>query len=104
MKIKISKSQWIDAGKKAGWIKMAQSQMRQSYDPKLVTDEAKVLWFKINDYLIMADDPKFETIRAFRNRIERVKDPTDREELKKYFESEFSGSHTIQTGAWGYYK
>jgi len=102
VKIKLSKTQWEGIGKKAGWMKT--SQMRQSYDPTLTTDDAKALWFKLNDYLIMADDPKYETIRAFRNRIDKIRDTRDQEEMKKYFESEFSGSHTKEVGAWEYYK
>ena len=102
MKIKLSKSQWQLIGKKTGWMKTADKTI---YDPKLKTDEAKGLWFKINEYLTFADDPSYRVIMTLRKAIDKIVDPNDKEEMKKYFESEFSGSHTSKNtgGAWEYY-
>jgi len=101
MKIKLSKLQWRFIGKKAGWMKKI---AKKIYDPNLKTDEAKTIWFKMNDYLTFADDPSYKVAMAFRRVIDKISDPSDKEEMKKYFESEFGGSHTKQVGAWEYYK
>lgn len=100
MKIKISKAQWELIGNKAGWVKTA----KEIYNPRLTTPDAKALWFNVNDYLTMADDPQYEHIRRIRSRIDRIKDSRDKSEMIKYFESEFGGSHTKATTAWEYYK
>jgi len=102
MKITLSKSQWQFIGKKAGWMK---SSMKEIYDPKLTTDFAKNLWFKMNEYLTLADDPSYRVAMVFRRAIDKIEDVHDKEEMKKYFESEFGGHHTANTpgGAWEYY-
>jgi hypothetical protein len=102
MKIKLSKSQWESIGAKAGWIKTKTA--KEIYNPKLNTDEAKSLWFKMSDYLVFADDPSYKVAMAFRKAIDKIRDLKDKEEMKKYFESEFGGSHTSTVGAWDYYK
>ena len=73
-----------------------------SYDPQITTEEAMTLYSYILDYMIMSADPKFETICKIKNHIAKVSDSNDREELKRYFESEFNrfGSHE---SAWDYF-
>ncbi len=73
-----------------------------SYDPKIKTEEAMTLYSSILDYMIIASDPKFETICKIKNRIAKISNNKDREELKRYFESEFNrfGSHE---SAWEYF-
>jgi len=74
------------------------------HPPKLVSEEGNRLYERILDYLIMADDPSFNVIVGFRNKIERLDYPEDKAELKKEFEKEFGGDHTKGTTAWDYYK
>ncbi len=73
-----------------------------SYDPKINTKEALTLYSSILDYMIIASAPKFETICKIKNRITKISNTNDREELKRYFESEINrfGSHE---SAWDYF-
>jgi len=93
-------------GKKAknnARIKLSQLN-KEIYNPQLTTEDAKKLWFAVSDYMLMADDPRYETICTIKRKIEKLQDAHDREEMKKYFISEFGGSHTAKTGVWEYYK
>jgi len=75
---------------------------QDSHKPTLVGSDARVLYMKMLDYLLMVDDPKFEKIKSFRRAIDRISNPNDKDELKKYFNDDFSPSGS-QT-AWEYYK
>lgn len=57
----------------------------------LHSQQAKDLWFRINNYLLMSDDPAYDKIKKFRNAIFQLDDVTDKEQLVKYFNSEFGG-------------
>ena len=52
------------------------------------TQKGKILWYSINHYFIMCDDPKYSKLHQFRNKILAIADTDDRNELIKYFESE----------------
>lgn len=54
----------------------------------LHTQEAKDLWFKMNNYFFMCDDPQYSKLRSFRNQILKVKDSADMLALIYYFEKE----------------
>ena len=50
-----------------------------SYDPKITTEEAMTLYSSILDYMIIASDPKFETITKIKDRIAKISNTNDRE-------------------------
>ena len=65
------------------------------------SNDAKRLYTKILDYLIMTDDPQYQRIKGFRRAIVQLKDPLDRNKMIDIFNKEFRiGSST----AWEYYK
>lgn len=67
------------------------------------TLEGTVLWQRFNDYMLMADDPKYQTLHAFRKAIDKINDPRDKQILVDYFNQQCGGSH-VKTTAWDYYK
>lgn len=63
MKIKLSKSQWEEAGKRAGWIKESQHYSIQ-------TDWHGIEWDEKTDEEIAAEEGRdIKTVRAMRSRI-----------------------------------
>ena len=75
--------------------------MTKIYDPEPKTFEAKLLHIRILDYLIAESNPKFSSKVIIRQHIDNLKDASDKENMKKYFEREFAGS---KPSAWEYYK
>jgi len=73
------------------------------YQPQLNSFAAKELFEKMASYMMMADDPMYNKIVFFRNQIDKLQDADEKEELKKYFESEFAGAHIKDNTAWDYY-
>ncbi len=71
------------------------------------TIEAIGLKMKVLDYLILCDDPKYNNIVSIRQRISKVVDNNDREELIKFFNNEFNingYSDNKNITAWDYYQ
>ena len=71
------------------------------FKPNVQSSQARILYRKMLDYLIMSDDPKYEKIKSFRRAIVQLTDPMDREQMIKYFNIEFSG---VSSTPWDYYK
>jgi hypothetical protein len=69
-------------------------------DPEFDSMIASALYMKMLDYLIMADDPQYDTIVKFKRAIERVQNEEDREKLKACFNKEFAVN---QQTPWDYY-
>ena len=78
--------------------------MKITYDPKTTSLAALELYLRILDHLTYYQNPKFNTILKMKEAIESIKDKSDREEFKKYFNDEFGGTHTEGKTAWEYYK
>jgi hypothetical protein len=72
-----------------------------AYRPNIRTSTARSLYMKLLDYLLMTGDPRYEKIKQFRRAIDKISDLHDKEELKKYFNSEF---RNVGKDAWEYYK
>ena len=58
----------------------------------MLSNQAKQLWYSINEYFTMCDDPKYSKLHQFRNKILAITDKADRDELIKYFEAESNQS------------
>lgn len=73
-------------------------------DINLITLEAMALHMYILEYLILAEAPLYEHIVVFRKRIDALQNEHDKEQMKAFFEQQFSGPHTEGLTAWEYYK
>jgi len=102
MKIKLSRSQWEQMGKKAGWVKEA----GRSYIPQLISNEAKKLWAFINEYLTIENEPLDVALGRIQSKILALSNKHDQQEMKKWFLGRFSETlpHQDKEEAWRYYE